>query len=397
MNAWASGAAASFVIQISVDGLRPSDLQALIDAGEVPSFERLQVEGAGTGNARVDQTPSLPPIFGFEKLVQTLPNHASMMTGRPIQRNNDLGDEVGHGYTSNDDPLPGETIHNFQGSDAYKASVFDVAHDHGLQTGLFASKGKFDLFEQSWSDGGEPDDKIDVYVNISNAMALTETLIAALQTDPIDYVFLHYRDPDSVGHEFNWGSPEYLDAICAIDDALGLLFEFIDNDAAYAGSTALILTADHGGGHWLPDSHVRYDYLLDARIPFYVWGPGVTAGADLYELNDGIRFDPGDTEEIGLTDPQQPLRDGDGGNLALDLLGLPPIPGSVYNIDQAIIVGDGVACAADVDGSGEVDVLDLVALVSAWGSGAGPADIDGDGQVGVSDLVELVLSWGSCS
>lgn len=55
----------------------------------------------------------------------------------------------------------------------------------------------------------------------------------------------------------------------------------------------------------------------------------------------------------------------------------------------------GGGCAGDLDGSGSVDVSDLVEMVLAWGT-SGPADIDGSGTVDVGDLVELVLGWGPC-
>jgi polyhydroxybutyrate depolymerase len=56
------------------------------------------------------------------------------------------------------------------------------------------------------------------------------------------------------------------------------------------------------------------------------------------------------------------------------------------------------ACGADLDGNGDVGVVDLVELITAWGPCPGcPADLDQDGDVGVSDLVELVLAWGPCN
>ncbi|MHC5003314.1 MAG: hypothetical protein ACYTJ0_09330, partial [Planctomycetota bacterium] len=53
-------------------------------------------------------------------------------------------------------------------------------------------------------------------------------------------------------------------------------------------------------------------------------------------------------------------------------------------------------CPADVDGDGEVDVDDLVAVVLAWGTADQAADVDGDGFVGVDDLVVVITSWGPC-
>jgi probable HAF family extracellular repeat protein len=49
---------------------------------------------------------------------------------------------------------------------------------------------------------------------------------------------------------------------------------------------------------------------------------------------------------------------------------------------------------ADINGDGVVDVLDLLALLSAWGPCSGcPEDINGDGAVDVVDLLQLLASW----
>jgi hypothetical protein len=57
-------------------------------------------------------------------------------------------------------------------------------------------------------------------------------------------------------------------------------------------------------------------------------------------------------------------------------------------------------CAADTDGSGAVDVDDLVAVILGWGEcpakGGCPADVDDSGAVDVDDLVAVILAWGDC-
>ncbi len=54
-------------------------------------------------------------------------------------------------------------------------------------------------------------------------------------------------------------------------------------------------------------------------------------------------------------------------------------------------------CPADLDGSGAVDVKDLLILLGAWGPNKGhPADLDGSGAVDVKDLLELLGAWGPC-
>ncbi len=54
-------------------------------------------------------------------------------------------------------------------------------------------------------------------------------------------------------------------------------------------------------------------------------------------------------------------------------------------------------CAADLDADGIVGIVDLLALLAAWGTDVnGPPDFDGDGTVGITDLLELLAHWGPC-
>ena len=55
------------------------------------------------------------------------------------------------------------------------------------------------------------------------------------------------------------------------------------------------------------------------------------------------------------------------------------------------------ACLADLDGDGSVGILDLLALLAAWGTDpGGPPDFDNDGTVGILDLLTLLANWGPC-
>jgi DNA-binding beta-propeller fold protein YncE len=53
-------------------------------------------------------------------------------------------------------------------------------------------------------------------------------------------------------------------------------------------------------------------------------------------------------------------------------------------------------CPEDLDGSGVVDVTDLLALLADWGGSGVPADINGDGIVDIDDLLLLLAAWGAC-
>lgn len=54
-------------------------------------------------------------------------------------------------------------------------------------------------------------------------------------------------------------------------------------------------------------------------------------------------------------------------------------------------------CPGDTDGSGTIDVTDLLAVISAWGPCiVCEADIDGSGAVDVGDLLAVIDGWGTC-
>ena len=61
-------------------------------------------------------------------------------------------------------------------------------------------------------------------------------------------------------------------------------------------------------------------------------------------------------------------------------------------------IPDECVCAWDLDGSGDVGITDLLALLAAWNTNpGGPPDFDGDGNVGITDLLILLANWGPCS
>ena len=306
-----------YVIHVSVDGLRADAVQRLGAAG-APHFYRLRVEGAYTENARTDYDYTV-----------TLPNHACELTSRPV-----LGPD-GHGLSFNNDD--GRTLEQIHGS--YVPGVFDVVHDNGFTTGLYASKSKFALFDRSWNgtngaidttgvDNGR--DKIDTYAYDPDTGALVGTFISNMNVTPHRYGFIHLGDPDGAGHSYGWESGNYFASIMKVDALLGRILDLVDGDARFAHKTYIVVAADHGG---FETDHSDAANPADYTIPLYVWGPGVPAGADLYWLNASTREDPGGGRPAYAATPQ-PIRNGEAANLSLDLLGLPRVSGS--SIDAAL-------------------------------------------------------------
>ncbi len=320
------------VVVVSIDGLRPDAIDDRAE-GSTPALARI-LRGSGTLNARTDP-----------EITVTLPNHLSMVTGHSV------GGAQGHGWIANEDPPAirhGGTIQKKTGR--YIPSMFDVAHDRGVQTGVFVSKTKFWLLVQCYGSAeGAPDavppdhgkGKIDVFTYSANSKALAEQAAAWLRAQQSQSLALvHLSDPDVEGHTTGWDmapNSAYRASVAKADAALGILLATIDSSPELRGKTAVIVTTDHGGGEPFK-SHTEPQSALNFRIPFLVWTGSDRPRADLYALNRSTRAEPGPQEYVARDAPQQPIRCAEAGNLALQLLGLPAIPGSQANAAQDLIL-----------------------------------------------------------
>ena len=311
--------AAEQVIHISIDGLYGSAIEILGD-DSLPNFARMKDEGASTLAARTDVD-----------FTDTLPNHTSQFTGRRVDAA--FG---GHGWWINFEVGTSVNLHTLAGQ--YITGIFDMVHDAGGLTSLFAGKDKFSVYVRSWDrTNGATDtngvnngkNKIDRYVLNADTATLVTDFIDDLKATVRQYAFIHIRDPDAAGHDNRWNwtvGSEYMNSIVGVDSYLGEILSFVESDINYKDSTTIILTSDHGGQEngfshepVTPESHI---------IPFYVWGDGVASGVNLYDVNVCSAAEP-----VGTTNPPynvklQPVRNGDAANLASRLLGFSTIPQS---------------------------------------------------------------------
>jgi hypothetical protein len=292
---------------VSIDALNPAAIRRL-GPERTPVLHRMIAEGASTLDARTEREQT-----------NTLPNHTGMVTGRRI-----AAGRGGHGVVWNDERLRPPTVQAAAGHPV--ASVFSVVHGEGLRTGLFATKQKFSLFERSWPAGVDRD-----VIRADNAR-LVEVVRRDIARTPRAFRFVHLSAPDIVGHAHGFMSPAYLDAVAATDRRLGRIVDAVEARSDLADHTVFVVTADHGGrGVTHRDETKRHSF----RVPFLVWGPGVAAGADLYDLNPDYA-EPGRSRTS--YDGVQPVRNGDVANLATDLLGLGPVPGSEHDAAQDLSV-----------------------------------------------------------
>ncbi|MEX0585777.1 MAG: alkaline phosphatase family protein [Pirellulales bacterium] len=380
------------VVMISVDGLRGDLLANLVHGSPAtyPNFTRLEAQGASTYNARTDYTHT-----------ETIPDHLSMITSRPVSQPVGQPATVQHGYENN---FPGanDTLHN-AGNPAvdYIASVFDVVHDHGLGTALYVGKTRMEIMWRSYNAAnGGPDtigadngrNKIDAsLVTNGNGATITTAYLAAATATPPHYSFVHLVDPDTVGHSTGWGTAAWNTSVAAVDTQLGRILSFIDTNPSFAGKTALLLTGDHGG---LPTrTHDDATNPANYTVPYFIWGPGIAAGVDIHSIFWN-RFDPGSTRP-DYNALRQPVRNVDSANLALALLGLPPVPGS--SVLPQLCLASGCP-PGDANGDGVVDRQDLAILAENYGTTSGATvttgDFNGDGRTDLADLAMQKSNYG---
>ena len=295
------------MVVISVDGLNPDAITQL-GRPDAPTFHRIVDEGATTFNARTEV-----------EMTNTLPNHTGMVTSRRIELT--FG---GHGVNWNDDRLVPRTVQVAAGQRV--GSVFSSLNPAGLSSSLFAAKGKFDLFSRSWPNG------VDHTLIRGNNTKLVKAARRDLRTTWRALTFLHISLPDVAGHHHGWFSPEYLDAVRESDYLVGQVLTTIDRTAESRDHTMVVVTADHGGlGQPPRPAAVR-------QLPGAVPGVGCRGRPPAPTSTRSTRRTPTPAGARRYAAELQPVRNGDVGNLVLDVLGLPPIPNSEHDFAQDLEV-----------------------------------------------------------
>jgi len=244
---WVSASAApkppriKHVFIISFDQANPS----LVQKTEMPTFHRMATNGARTWEAYTI-VPST-----------TLPSHTSMLTGVGIQKHQVLWNDY----------APDKGL-------VKVPTVFSLAKERKLKTAMFVSKEKFAHLNVPGS--------IDTYLwpqPDDDAKSVAQAFAAEFGKSKPNLTFIHFRDPDTVGHATGAYSPEKVQALKDCDEAL----KIIQDAVAAAGvleQSVFILTADHGSH----DAKNKEGKIVgshgDARsedvlIPWIVWGKGV--------------------------------------------------------------------------------------------------------------------------
>ena len=176
----------------------------------------------------------------------TLPAHASMLSG--------VEPKV-HGLTWN----------TWRPHEGYIKSptIFTHAMDAGLTTAFFTGKTKLRHIV--------PPGTVGIYERPGYyCKKVAEEAATYLTTERPALAFVHFSDPDELGHSKGWMSSAQKNAITNSDRCLGIIYEALER-SGLIDDTLIIVSADHGGHNRVHSGAKK----IDREIPWIACGPGV--------------------------------------------------------------------------------------------------------------------------
>jgi type I phosphodiesterase/nucleotide pyrophosphatase len=221
------------VVIISEDGLRPDALTGV----KPPVHEEIFKRAAYSLKAQTIRRAS------------TLPSHAAMLSGFDVKE---------HGLFWNSWKPERGFIQ--------VPSVFDVAQKNGGSTAAFVGKQKLAHIANPNTVGkfSRP--------GYFCKKVVEEAARYFVEKKP-QIEFIHFSDPDDLGHSDGWMSNPQLEAVRTVDKCMGTLLDAVAR-AGLDGETLFIISADHGGHGRNHSGKIKEDRL----IPWIAWGPGIRAG-----------------------------------------------------------------------------------------------------------------------
>jgi predicted AlkP superfamily pyrophosphatase or phosphodiesterase len=235
------------VIIFGVDGLGANVVRSSAPA----SFRSFQQESAFSLHAR----GVMPTV--------TFPNFGSMISGAGPEQ---------HGIISNAwRPDKFDIAPTCQGRGGHFPTVFGMLRDQ-----------KPDAKSALFFDGGQgfpfiAEDGVADKVGIGQGADATMTLaLDYIKASHPALVFLHVDLLDHAGHTYGWESPEYAQAVVHSGELLARLMAEL-RDASLLSSTAILISADHGG---IGKRHGG-STMTELEIPWMLYGPGVAKGKEL--------------------------------------------------------------------------------------------------------------------
>ncbi len=309
------------IVVVAVPGLTSTVVRKM--GTDLSELDRMALGGASTRNART-AAETTSPDAGL----------VSILTGRRV-----FPKAGGHGVGSKS-TLP-STVHESAGQ--YVSSIFDLAHNTSRRTSFVSSRPQTKLVRTSWnkrSGGKDPYGKDDGTAKFDQVKMARDDAAAVswwkdkTATSPAALSVIELSGAAQAGAADGWTGDAYQKAVRKLSRRVAAIRRGIYRQAEMKGTTLLVVTGTSGAQKTKGSSR---KWVESYRVPMWVTGPGVPAGADLYSLNPSLVY-PG-KDQVPYSG-SQPLRVGDLANLVTRTLGLPPVPGSTQDVDQRFQVFD---------------------------------------------------------
>jgi len=152
-------------------------------------------------------------------------------------------------------------------ADGKYPTIFGVLREQnaGSRIAIFHEWGGFaELVER-----GAPD----VMRHVSGTARTVEAAMEYWKENRPTLLFIHMDNIDHAGHETNWLTSTYYQAVTEADGYVGKILDMLDRESAW-DTTYVLVTSDHGGTR---HGHGK-NSLAEIQIPWILAGPGVVPG-----------------------------------------------------------------------------------------------------------------------
>ncbi|MEZ5084082.1 MAG: alkaline phosphatase family protein [Bacteroidales bacterium] len=265
-----SGRDIKYVFLIGIDGMGISGFER----ASTPVLDKLVREGAISITTR----GVMPTVSG--------PNWSSHLLGAGPEQ---------HGITSNSWTVDNYSIEaTAKDGDGYFPSIFTLFHDQkpDLKTAFFYDWDALPNFYNTRTI-----DKVEFSKTFEETFQKATPWI--MDNKP-EFSFIYIGHPDEVGHEFSWGSDEYLKAIEDVDAALGSFLKALEEAEMYSSSVFIVVT-DHGGNE---HGHGGLS-MEEIEIPWIISGTGIIEDRLIEQPNDVFNTASTIAYLFGLQPPEE--------------------------------------------------------------------------------------------
>jgi hypothetical protein len=162
-----------------------------------------------------------------------------------------------------------------------------------------------------------------------------------------------------------------------------------------AGLVVVGLTTGPGGGQLSSLPPWLWEAISDGNAV----GPSASLFADPFYVAHTGAASSASSADFGTPDPAPgpPINTSFGFRLNFTLTSF-----DRASITSALTtMGELATCEGDLNGDGQIGIVDLIDMLAAWGPCPGapdpcPGDLDGDGLVRITDFLDLLSLWGPC-